>query len=301
MKNGNKPSRYLYVLFVLLSLAIILSCKLSDAHPVNLTLTNLPRTLVALSTQRSSLQITSAASTRSPGRPVENRSIKILLDDFGPQPYQGESVYFFNRLEGDRGAINDSNVEWGNGQMTMKVAPGKSWGGVWMSLNHPIREGQSINLSAILPEQILPAYQGRITSITVVIARGTPSRTFRLELKNGNELRWESESALSGGPQTINYELPPLANINQLVWVLDHASAGDYVALTSVSFTANIQFTDAPTAAFVWSYGMLLNNWNPTTGLVRDKAKDASGEFDAIQATGSLRSRAQVPHSVHCD
>jgi hypothetical protein len=31
-----------------------------------------------------------------------------------------------------------------------------------------------------------------------------------------------------------------------------------------------------------------LNNWNPTTGLVRDKAKDASGEFDAIQATGSL-------------
>ncbi len=33
---------------------------------------------------------------------------------------------------------------------------------------------------------------------------------------------------------------------------------------------------------------MLLNNWNPTTGLVRDKAKDASGEFDAIQATGSL-------------
>jgi len=33
---------------------------------------------------------------------------------------------------------------------------------------------------------------------------------------------------------------------------------------------------------------MLLNNWNSTTGLVRDKAKDPSGEFDAIQATGSL-------------
>jgi hypothetical protein len=33
---------------------------------------------------------------------------------------------------------------------------------------------------------------------------------------------------------------------------------------------------------------MLLNNWNPSTGLVRDKAKDPSGEFDAVQATGSL-------------
>ena len=38
----------------------------------------------------------------------------------------------------------------------------------------------------------------------------------------------------------------------------------------------------------MWSYGQLLNNWNATTGLIRDKAKDASGEFDAIQATGSL-------------
>jgi hypothetical protein len=33
---------------------------------------------------------------------------------------------------------------------------------------------------------------------------------------------------------------------------------------------------------------MLLDNWNPDTGLVRDKAQDASGEFDALQATGSL-------------
>lgn len=33
---------------------------------------------------------------------------------------------------------------------------------------------------------------------------------------------------------------------------------------------------------------MLLYDWNPDSGLVRDKAKDASGEFDAIQSTGSL-------------
>lgn len=33
---------------------------------------------------------------------------------------------------------------------------------------------------------------------------------------------------------------------------------------------------------------MLLNNWNPATGLVRDKTKDPSGAFDAIQVTGSL-------------
>ena len=66
------------------------------------------------------------------------------------------------------------------------------------------------------------------------------------------------------------------------------AAAGDTVVLDSIAFTATTPITDTATAAFVWSYGQLLNNWNPTTGLVRDKAKDASGAFDAIQATGSL-------------
>ena len=133
-----------------------------------------------------------------------------------------------------------------------------------------------------------PRYQSQITGITVQIVRGTPHRTFRLELKDGNELRWQHEIALDGGQQTVNINLPTLGNANQLVWVLDHASAGDYVVLDTVSFTATTQITDTATAAFAWSYGMLLHNWNPTTGLVRDKAKDASGEFDAIQATGSL-------------
>ena len=287
MTTGNKPSRYL-LLFGLATLAIIVACQLSGTRPVISTPTSLPKTSAASPTRRSTPPIMSPASTRSPGRPAENRSIKILLDDFGPQPYQGESVYFFNRLDGDRGTINDSSVEWGNGQVTMKVASGKSWGGVWMSLNHPIREGRSINFSAILPQQISHAYQGRITGVIAVIERGTPNRTFRLELKNGNDLRWNSESVLAGGEQVISRELPPLANINQLVWVLDRASAGDYVVLKSVSFIAEVPFSDTATAAFVWSYGMLLNNWNPATGLVRDKAKDASGEFDAIQATGSL-------------
>ena len=62
----------------------------------------------------------------------------------------------------------------------------------------------------------------------------------------------------------------------------------------ALAFTATTQITDTATAAFVWSYGQLLNNWNPKTGLVRDKAKDASGEFDAIQTTGSLAAATAI-------
>jgi len=221
-------------------------------------------------------------------------SVNILVDDFSPQPYQGETVYFYNRLEGDRGAINDSIMDWGSGQVTTTISAGNSWGGVWMSLNHPIREGLSINFSAILPEQILPAYQSQITDLTVLIARGTPDRTIKLELKDGNELRWRNETTLDGGGQSLTFDLPALGNINQFVWVLDHASPGDYVVIDRVSFTATTSITDTATAAFVWSYGMLLNNWNPATGLVRDKAKDASGEYDAIQSTGCLAAATAI-------
>jgi hypothetical protein len=219
-----------------------------------------------------------------------NSPFEVLVDDFIPQPYQGDNFYYYNRLGGDRGALNNSIVDWGwgNDQAKVIISSGNSWGGFWESLNHPIREGLSVNFSAILPEEILPAYQSQITGITVQIAGGTPGRTFRLELKDGNNSRWSSQIALTGGQQVISRSLPSLGNINHLVLVLDNAVPGDYVVIDQVCFTATTQIQDTATAAFVWSYGMLLNNWNPTTGLVRDKAKDASGEFDAIQATGSL-------------
>jgi hypothetical protein len=228
------------------------------------------------------------ASSTAPTAPLTPATNVILVDDFSPQPEPGKEVFPFNRLDGDRGAINDSIMEWGHGQVTTTISADNSWGGAWMSLNHPIREGLPINFSAILPAQILPAYQSQITGIAVRIARSTPGKVFKLELKDGDELRWKSETTLNGGEQVLSFDLPSLGNINQLVWVLDRASAGDSIVLDSIAFTATTQITDTATAAFVWSYGMLLNTWDPTTGLARDKARDASREFGAIQVTGSL-------------
>ena len=210
------------------------------------------------------------------------------MDDFDSQPHSDATTYFYNRLGGDRGAINDSHLKWGAGLVTTQLSSGTSWGGVWMSLNHPIRETVPINASALLPTQILPVYQSQITGITVDVRDGTPGRTLKLELKDRRAARWVGRFDLHGGPQTVSADLPPLDEINEFVWVLDHASAGDSVVLERVSLTATTAITDTAMQAFVWSYGMLLNNWNPATGLVRDKATDVSGEFDAIQATGSL-------------
>ena len=229
---------------------------------------------------------------------IPNRSVDILLDDFRQQPYQGETFYFYNRVGGDRGALNNSIVDWGDGQVTTTISTGNTWGGLWMSLNHPIREGLAVNFSAVLPQQILPMYQAQVIGIKIQIAGGTPNKTFRIELKDGNTWSWEKEITLSGRRQGVNVDLPPLQNVSQLVLVLDHANPGDYVSIESISLTASTPIADTATAAFVWSYGMLLNNWNPSTGLVRDKAKDVSGEFDAIQATGSLAAATAIAEQL---
>jgi hypothetical protein len=223
---------------------------------------------------------------------------RILLDDFGPQPYQGQSVYFYNRLGGDRGALNDSSLGWGDGRVSAMISSGNAWGGVWMSLNHPIREGLAVDFSAILPPQIVPAFQTQITGLVVRVVHATPGRTLKLELKDGSSLRWKEEISLSGGSEVLSCDLPPLGSVNHFVVVLDHASPGDSIVLESVSLEETTAITDTATAAFVWTYGMLLSNWNPTTGLVRDKAKDASGEFDAIQATGSLAAATAVAEQL---
>jgi hypothetical protein len=111
-------------------------------------------------------------------RPESLSEISILVDDFSPQPYQGESEYRYNRLGGDRGEVNFSKLEWGKGQVTTTVSSGNSWGGLWMSLNHPFGEARPFDFSAVFPPQILPDYQSQITGIRVNIARGTPGRTF---------------------------------------------------------------------------------------------------------------------------
>lgn len=225
--------------------------------------------------------------------------VTAIVDDFKPQPYQGQTVYFYNRLEGDRGALNDAAVVWGQGIVTSAVSPGKDWAGIWLSLNHPIIENQPVNFSQVLPAVIQPAYQSEITNIIIKIAGGTANKNLKLELKNGANIEWQTPGVqLTGGPQTLNYDIPPLGDITQMVIVLDQASAGDYVAMEDISFKVTTQITDTGQAAFVWSYGMLLNNWNATTGLIRDNGKFPSGAFDAVQSTGSLAAATAMAYQL---
>jgi hypothetical protein len=291
-KLGGFKSYALYIVFLGVALTTFI---------FYLGILRLPSSTAARQTETPKAENISGPTLASPSPAliIPELSIYILVDDFIPQPYQQDTIYFYNRIGGDRGALNNSNVSWGNGDVNVALTKGTTWGGLWMSLNHPIREGQGIKFSAILSPQILLPYQGRITGIIITIADATPSKIFRAELKDSNNyLQWASEMTLSGDQQTMSVDLPPLQEISQLVLVLDQGAVGDFVVIDNISLIATIPVHDTETNAFVWSYGMLLNNWNPSTGLVRDKATDASGEFDAIQATGSLAAATALAAQV---
>jgi len=226
--------------------------------------------------------------------PPQSRTVQLLVDDFVPQPDQGNDVYFYNRMDGDRGSLNDTLMDWGKGYIKMTIAPSATWGGMWLSLNHPIREGLPVNFYAVLPQPIKSGYQTRIKSLHIQITDATPNSILKVELKNIGEVMWTEQTTLTGTNQAVDFDLPILGNINHLVLVLDQAKASDFITVSRISFTAESEISVTATAGFVWSYGMLLQNWNPQTGLVRDKAKDASGEFDAIQSTGSLAAATAV-------
>ena len=121
-----KRFQYLSVVSMGILLAAILISVVSDQHLSIPISTPTPTAVSPTSIPES----TSIPETILPSGLDVSRSISVLVDDFEPQPYQGESVYFFNRLEGDRGAINDSILDWGNGQVTTTISSGKflGWG-----------------------------------------------------------------------------------------------------------------------------------------------------------------------------
>ena len=225
---------------------------------------------------------------------VDLKKITILVDDFAPQPPQEQPFWPHNRLGGDRGPLNmeQGQVEWGQGVVTATITETVDAStGVWSALNHPLRDHMPLDFSAIFPAQILPQYQGRITDLRFQILSSTPSATFSAELRAQNPplpevVKWSESAVLNGGAQTLTFTLPlTLSQIQNLNWQVK-GNAGNFVAVDRVELLAEMPHLDTPDRAFLWSYGMLLANWDPASGLTRDSAGFAANEFDNISASG---------------
>jgi hypothetical protein len=215
-------------------------------------------------------------------------STSVLVDDFAPQPLQGDQFWFYNRLGGDRGQISGPGsgvVDWGEGVVTATITEGTdTWIGVWTSLNHPIAENVGLDFSAILPSQILPDYQGSVTGVRFRVLDG--QGTFQAEVQAPDlSLPWSGSVPLSGGQQDIPFDLPALGEARNLNWLVIGGS-GDFVEVDRVELIVEVPALVTQERAFLWSYAMLLSNWDPASGLTRDRANSPAGDFDNVSASG---------------
>jgi len=211
----------------------------------------------------------------------------VLVDDFVPQPLQGQSVWSFPLTGGDRGNINTpsgGSVVLEPGLATARIAAQNSFVGMFATLNHPIREGDGINFSSIFPSQILGPYQGRVTQLRIQIQDGRG--TFKAELQAPNDsLPWQDSITLTGGPRTLEFNLPALGKIRNINWLVI-GNAGDFTSVERIELRVEAPQLTTAEQAFLWSYAMLLNNWVPSSGLTRDRSNVTAREFINVSASG---------------
>jgi hypothetical protein len=224
----------------------------------------------------------------------------VLVDDFAPQPLMGENVWYYNRLGGDRGQIDawwdpaypcaypgGGSVVWGSGVVTATITQtqgSEAWVGTWTSLNHVIAENTPLNFSAIFPEQIVPAYQGRVTGLRLLILDGSGELQVELQAPD-QSIAWSQTVALTGDPQTVLFSGLPSGDVRSLNWVVK-GQVGDFVVVDRVELEVTMPSLTTEEQAFLWSYSQLLSNWDVASGLTRDRANFPAGDFDNISASG---------------
>lgn len=231
---------------------------------------------------------------------TQQGSWTALVDDYEPQPLMGETIWFYNRFKGDRGQVDGwwdpncpcsfpggGNVLWGQGMVTATITQtqgSEAWVGVWTSLNHPNVEKLPLNFSAVFPEHILPAYQASVSGLHISILNG--SGQFVVELKDINQNPiFSQEVTLTGGQQTVSFNNLPTGDIQELTWLVK-GQLNDFVIVDKVEIELTTPPLTAEEQAFLWSYGMLLANWDETSGLTRDRASFPAGAFDNVSASG---------------
>jgi hypothetical protein len=220
---------------------------------------------------------------------------QVLVDDFVAQPLIAEQQLdqefsFYNRLGGDRGEVfnpGKGQVDWGAGFVEARVLENNAheFAGVFESLNLILSEKQPINLHAMLPSQIVPAYQLRAKAILIDIEDG--QGPFRVELKTPQDaLRFAHDTVLTGGAQSLRIELPSsgLSDIQLLTWIVK-GPAGNFARVSRIAIEVEGQDL-GPLGAFVAAYAPLLNSFNASTGLTRDRANFPAGDFDNASASG---------------
>jgi len=224
-----------------------------------------------------------------------------------PKPLDG---YGFHRAGGSRGTMNDYDYtpapgtirfSWDNdSKYTAKVMTGSwTWGGMTYNLIRDWDANIPLNFDSVFGMHVLPAYQGEIVGIEIVISSvSSPSNNPNLKLKV--EAKDISQNPVSPSPwyleQLITRTYPytyyidlssvNLGDIETLNWLIDGARLNDEITVDSVKLRVKVPVLPIQDEAFLWSYAWLMANYDEVSGMVQDHSNYVNGAKENVSATG---------------
>ena len=247
-------------------------------------------------------------------------SVWCVVDDHvRPLPGEPPNGWFYNQIGGDRGLLSDISVDPGGeaaySRSSDSVYRGEilrhsgHWGslGMWYALGRPASDSPSLDPTAIYHSVILPAFQPRLTGIDVVVSSiespaGRDDLEFKVELKGHNaqghqtlrgDWKWSGREQLLAGtfPKTFSVDIKPEAlggDAGVVLWMLDGATLGDAIEVDSVRLRVEMPELPIADEALLTSLGMLLHNYDDSTGMVQDRSSFPRGDFENVTATAKL-------------
>ncbi|MCK5099685.1 MAG: hypothetical protein KAR45_16365 [Desulfobacteraceae bacterium] len=204
--------------------------------------------------------------------------LSIIIDDYSPtSTYRN---WYYSRIGTDRGEMgaDNYNVIIGGGTASVNVTTG--WAGVWTNLMH--LGGDTLNPTQLLGPYVKQEYQAQIVGVEIDVLDG--SGTLKLELTNQNGTPIHTNLfSLTGGQQTLNYQVTPTEPLKSLNWLVDGTG---HVTVDEIRLLINTPDHQTKEAIFLFSYSHLSQCYDDATGLVRDRARWPVEDSAAVQSIG---------------
>ena len=231
--------------------------------------------------------------------------LPVMLDHYiRPVPW------YYNQVGGMRGPLGSSSITQTDAtdyRYVMNVAGG--YLGMWYSIGHSTGERIAYHPKAMFHPMIKTNYQAQLMGVDMVVTdcdspAGRPDLKLRVEIKGFNyaqtgfpEVTWQSNewigrSSLTNGPFPKTYSFDAnaaeISNVAVIVWVLDNVTSNDAIEVDSIGLRVKLPLLATADRAFLISLAMLLDNFDETTGMVKDKSYELRGFRENTTATAKL-------------
>lgn len=224
-----------------------------------------------------SIVLLSSVVSWTPNVIASIKPLSIIIDDYAATTTYRD--WYYSRIGTNRDEMGGGSyrVDIGGGKASVNVTNG--WAGVWTNLMH---NGDTLDPIQLLGPYVKNEYQAQIIGAEIDVLDG--SGTLKVEFSDQNNTTVHTSSfSLTGGNQTLIYQVSPTEPLKELKWLVDGPG---HVTVDEIRLRIDAPEYPTKEAIFLFSYNHLSQCYDEATGLVRDRARRPVEDRVAVQSIG---------------